>query len=420
MRTMVDLLRHERQARPFFAAVAQGSFAQGAGYVAVMLIAYERLGSAWAASLILLADIAPSMLLGPLVGAWLDRRDRLRCAIAADVLRAAALVAMILAPGAASLLVLAVLIGVGNTIFRPAAFALLPASVSEGRRAGANALYGALADGGMMLGPALAAPVLVFGGASLLLAANAVAFAGSAVALSRVRLVAAPERDAEPAQDTLLDSTREGLRFVRRERVLRLLVAGTGVIVLAAGMMNVAEVLLAQRELKVGGAGFAAMVSVFGIGAVLGSLAGARSDTPQRLKRGYVAGLVVLALGLLGSALAPALGWAIASFFVTGFGNSLSMTHDRGLMTHLVPERMLSRVYSLNGTIESWGFAGAAVLGGTLASTLGARGVFAASGIALALVAIVAACALLRLDRHPLGTQGGMDAPRPSVVPITT
>ena len=44
---------------------------------------------------------------------------------------------------------------------------------------------------------------------------------------------------------------------------------------------------------------------------------------------------------------------------------------------------MLSRVYSLNGTIESWGFAGAAVLGGTLASLLGARGVFAASGVAL-------------------------------------
>jgi len=401
MRTMVDLLRHERQARPFFAAVAQGSLAQGAGYVAVMLIAYERLGSAWAASLILLADMAPSMLLGPLVGAWLDRHDRLRCAIAADLLRAAALVAMIVAPGAPALLGLAVVIGVGNTIFRPAAFALLPASVTTERRPAANALYGALADAGMMLGPALAAAVLVLGGASLLLAANAAAFAGSALALSRVRLVAAPERDAEPDDETLLGSTREGLGFVRRQRVLRMLVAGTGMIVLAAGMMNVAEVLLAQRELHVGGAGFAAMVSVFGIGAVLGSLAGARSDTPQRLKRGYVGGLVVLALGLLGSALAPTLGWAIASFFVTGFGNSLSMTHDRGLMAHLVPERMLSRVYSLNGTIESWGFAGAALLGGTLASALGARGVFAASGIALALVAVLAAYALLHLDRRP-------------------
>src|SRR3954447_9761372 len=136
MAAMIDLWRSERQARPFFAAITQGALAQGAGYVAVMLIAYERLGSAWAASLILLADIAPSMLLGPLVGAWLDRRDRLRCAIAADALRAAALLAIIVVPGALSLLALAVLIGVGNTIFRPAVFALLPAVVSSERRAG--------------------------------------------------------------------------------------------------------------------------------------------------------------------------------------------------------------------------------------------------------------------------------------------
>jgi MFS family permease len=401
MGAMIDLWRSERQARPFFAAITQGALAQGAGYVAVMLIAYERLGSAWAASLILLADIAPSMLLGPLVGAWLDRRDRLRCAIAADLLRAVALVAMIVVPGALSLLALAVLIGVGNTIFRPAVFALLPAVVSSERRAGANALYGALCDAGMMVGPALAAPALVLGGPSVLLAVNAVAFTGSALALSRVRLVTAPEREA-PEEDSLLDSAREGVRFVRRERVLRLLVVGTGVIVLAAGMMNVAEVLLAKRELGVGGAGFAAMVAVFGVGAVLGSLAAAHSTTPTRLKRGYVGGLVVLAIGLIGSALAPSLGWAIASFFVTGVGNALSMTHDRGLMQHLVPERMLSRVYSLNGTIESWGFAGAALLGGTLASTLGARGVFAVSGLALAIVALVATYALLRLDRRPL------------------
>ena len=52
---------------------------------------------------------------------------------------------------------------------------------------------------------------------------------------------------------------------------------------------------------------------------------------------------------------------------------------------------MLSRTHALNGTIESWGFAGAAVLGGTLATLLGARGVFAVSGVALVLVAAVAA-----------------------------
>src|SRR4051812_7348583 len=107
MRPLIDLWRNERGARPFFVALAQGALGTGAGYVAVMLVAYERLGSAWAASLILLADLLPSMLLGPLIGAWLDRQDRLRCAIIADVLRAAALAGMFVFGGAVPLLAFA-------------------------------------------------------------------------------------------------------------------------------------------------------------------------------------------------------------------------------------------------------------------------------------------------------------------------
>jgi MFS family permease len=171
-------------------------------------------------------------------------------------------------------------------------------------------------------------------------------------------------------------------------------VAGAGVIVLTSGMMNVAEVLLANRTLKVGGAGFAAMVAVFGVGAVLGSLAGARSETLTQLKRGYLGGLVIVGAGLIGSAVAPGLAAALATFFVTGFGGSMTMVHDRGMLQHLVPEAMLSRAHALIGTLESWGFAGAALLGGTLASVLGARGVFAVSGVALLVIAGAAAAAL--------------------------
>jgi MFS family permease len=219
-------------------------------------------------------------------------------------------------------------------------------------------------------------------GSTALLAVNAAMFVASAGLLTRVRLVSVPERDEE-SDDSLVESTREGLRFVRGDRVLRLLVGGTGVIVLAAGMMNVAEVVLAQQDLKVGGTGFAAMVAVFGIGAVLGSLASAHSDTLGRLKVGYVGGLGILAVG---SALATSLPLALISFFVTGLGNAASMTHDRGLLQQLVPARMLSRTHAIYGTIEAWGLAGSAVLGGTLATVLGARGVFAISGLALLLV----------------------------------
>src|SRR5829696_971089 len=125
MGRMVELWRREPQSRAFFVALAQGALTTGAAYVAVMLIAYERLGSAWAAAAILLAEMLPGMLAGPLIGAWLDRHDRLRCVIAAESTRAVALAAMIVLPGPVALVALAVVTGTATTVFRPAAFALL-------------------------------------------------------------------------------------------------------------------------------------------------------------------------------------------------------------------------------------------------------------------------------------------------------
>jgi len=398
---MFDLWRHERAARPFFAAVTLSALGNAAAYVAVMLVAYERLGSAWAASGVLLAELLPGMLAAPLIGAWIERRDRRRCVIGAELVYAGALAAMIVVPGAPALLALAVVTGFAGVVVRPATFALLPTLVQPERRMAAVALWGATRDMGMLIGPALAAGVLVLGGPELLLAGIAATLVAGAAVFTRVRLVSEPERDAD-VDASLVDSAREGLRYVTRDRVLRVLAGATGVIVLAAGMMNVAEVLLAQRELKAGGAGFALLVALFGVGCVLGSLASARSSTLPRLKTGYVAGLGVLGLGLLGSALAPSLPWAALAFLVTGFGNSASMTHDRGLLQHLVPGNMLSRVHGLVGSIESWGLAGAALLGGTLATLLGARAVFAVSGLALLLITAVAAAVLLRPASSPL------------------
>src|SRR3954470_6811001 len=103
MGALLELWRREPGARPFFIAVTQGALATGAAYVAVMLVAYERLGSAWAGAGIPLAEMLPGMLAGPLIGAWLDRRDRLRCVIAAEAVRAAALAGMIVLAGRVTL-----------------------------------------------------------------------------------------------------------------------------------------------------------------------------------------------------------------------------------------------------------------------------------------------------------------------------
>src|SRR5215210_6375230 len=187
MRSVVELLRHEPRARVFFAALGQSSLGTGAAYVALLLVALDRFDSPWAIGLILLADVVPAMMLGPVFGAVADRWSRRGCVVLADVLRAVAFAGLVLVDGFVATFLLALLAGVGTGLFTPAALASLPSLVERRRLPAATSLFGALADFGFIAGPASAAAVLLVGGPETILAANAVTFMVSAGALALLR-----------------------------------------------------------------------------------------------------------------------------------------------------------------------------------------------------------------------------------------
>ena len=391
MRSVRALWREERRARWFFAAHLQGGLGAGAGYVALMLLAYERIGSAWAATAVLLADLLPAMFLGPLLGGLIDRTSRLGCAIVADVLRAAAFAGLMLAGGIVPMIGLALLAGAGNALFRPATGALLPSLVRGEHLPAANALYGVARDAGQLLGPACAAGLMLISGPELVIGLNGVTFAISAVLLlalrGHVRRPATVEH-AGPA------AALPGIGSVLRDPVVRTLIVSSGAVILVAGMMNVAELVLAQQELGSGGAGFALLISAYGCGLIAGSLLGARNDGDVAVRRRFLAGLALMVAGLIGSAFAPAVGFAMLAFAVTGAGNSLFILSNRVLLQRLVPERLHGRAFGVLDAVEAWGFGGAVLGGGLLASTLGGRVTFAVAGGGLLIVLLVAMRAL--------------------------
>ena len=131
---IVDLFRQEPRARVFFGVLAQSSLGTGAGYIALLLIAYERFDSPWAIRLVLLADLLPAMLLGPVFGAAADRWSRrwLRGASRTSSARWRSS-GIALVDGFVATVALALLAGVGTGLFTPAALAALPSLVAEKR-----------------------------------------------------------------------------------------------------------------------------------------------------------------------------------------------------------------------------------------------------------------------------------------------
>jgi MFS family permease len=369
VQTAKTMWRREPAARRFLVAQAQGALGAGAGYVALLVLAYDRIGSAWAATAVLLADLAPAMLLGPLLGALADRTSRLGCAVAADVIRAGAFAGLLLVDGVVPMLGCALLAGAGTALFRPATFALLGGIVSEERLGALNGLYGAARDAGQVLGPAVAGGLLLLTSPQLVLGLNAATFALSALLLAGLRGRVRPVAPAPAAERGRIATAP-----------VCALIGASGAVTCAAATMNVGELVLAQRDLGAGPTGYALLVSVYGIGLVAGSLRAGRGGDERRR---HVAGIAILGVGMVATALAPVLAAALVTFAATGFGNGLFMVSNRVLLQRAVPERLRGRAFGVLDAVDSWGFAGAVLAGGALATSLGGRATFALSGAAL-------------------------------------
>src|SRR3954468_18245021 len=174
-------------ARRFFAAHAQSCLGSGLAHVALPLLAFDKTGSPWAVTAVLVPDLLPAIVLGPLLGAVVDRVGWRTCAIAADLLRALAFGAIAMWDSMLAIIIAAGFAGTGTALFSPAALTGLGRLAPGERRPAALGLFGALDDIGLTAGPALAAVLLAGLPASALLGANALSFAVSALLIAGIR-----------------------------------------------------------------------------------------------------------------------------------------------------------------------------------------------------------------------------------------
>jgi MFS family permease len=380
-------------ARRFFAAHAQSCLGTGLAYVALPLLAYERFDSAWAVSAVLLPDLLPAIVLGPLLGALVDRVGWRACACVADVLRCLAFLVVMLAHSLPWMIAGAALAGLGTALFHPAALTGLPRLTPGPRRAAGMGLFSALDDLGLGLGPALAAVCLAVFEPSSLMLGNALTFGISALLIGTLPAegIAPEAREEFRPRLSLLHEARLGIEaLLARPEVRTLLASSTGV-VLCVGVTNVGEVVLAREVLGVGGSGLAMMVTAGGVGTVLGSL-GARFTRGGAWlwRRAYLIGAGAMAIELLACAILPSFWLVVPALAIGGFGNGLALVHDRLLLSDSTPESLHGRLFALQKTCVSFAFALSFVAAGAVIALGGVQLAFLLSGLSMLAVISVA------------------------------
>ena len=388
-----------RSAQSSFALAWTGEWALTVG---LGVFAY-RAGGAAAVGLVTLLRMLPSALITPLAGPLADRVRREHMLMAVCLVRAltiGAATVLVAAEATAGVYALAAVATVAHTLYRPAHSALLPSLCHTARDlAGANVVRGLLDSAAIFAGPAVATILLAVAPLEAVFAAAAVSSALAGLALVAVRYEPPPREAAPEPLRPMADLVR-GLRAVREEWRLALLIGVSGIQAATRGAVTVLTVVVAIDLLETGEAGVGALTTAIGVGAVLGSLGASLLVGSHVLARwlGIGAALWGVPLSVLG--IVPSEAGALLLLSVLGVGNALV---DVGLFTlpaRLVPDDVLGRVFGVLESAVALAVAVASVLEALLVEWLGIRTALIVTGLVAPAVVAAAWSRLRALDQE--------------------
>ncbi|MEV4374456.1 MFS transporter [Nonomuraea sp. NPDC049637] len=322
---------------------------------------------------------AAFLVLGLPAGVWVDRMRRRRVMMVTDLARFVLLASI---PLAAQLGVLSIgmmfavafLAGAAQVFNDVADQTYLPSLVSARQLGDGNSKLEVVRSGGFLAGPGVGGLLVQLVGAPFTMLATALGSLTSALFLSSIKTPDKPPATGEP--EPLLRGIGVGLRYVWRDRLLRMFAASSVMANLTVGAVLGLSVLFLAEEVGLAPALIGVLLMSGGFGGVAAGLLGALLARKVGTARITWLSLTVPAPFALLLPMTQA-DWRVAFFAVTSVALSWSSTLGTvGQVTYrqtTVPEQLLGRV---NASFRSLTWASVplgALLGGIVAQQFGVR-----------------------------------------------
>ncbi len=239
-----------------------------------------------------------------------------------------------------------------------------------------NAITNAAFSVCFMAGPAIGGLVVAAGGTVAALLANCALFAVIALILATAHGLPGGVSEPEPSRGRL----RAAIEHVRRDRPQRWLLSLQAAGMIAFTISIPVEVVLAEHTLHAGAGGYGAMLSTWGVGAVVGSAAYARWRRRSARLLMATSG-IALAVGFGLMAAAPTIGVAVVGTTLGGAGNGVQSVAARTALQEYTPEKWMAMVMSLNESVSQAAPGVGILLGGLLAAWGSPRIALAMAGV---------------------------------------
>ncbi len=319
-------------------------------------------GNTLAVAGLMIFRVLPAFLVGPLAGVLLDRIDRRKAMVAADIMRACMIALVPFSQNIPTLYAISFFLEVATLVWMPAKDALIPNLVPKRLLLATNSLalfttYGVFPLGALaftaLVGVAefLGTHVTIFRSLNLnqenlALWIDTVTFIASALIISRVRVPQVP-RQARPFRlGVLWDELVEGLRYLKERgeisRVMRSIAVALagGAVIFSLGAPYSTDVLGGGPK------GFGGIVAALGTGMGVGVLI--LGFIGDRLPKAWLASGAVIFAGmmLLGAGVTTQLVFALVVAGLFGAGAGVAYASLFALLQELVDDEVRGRIFS--------------------------------------------------------------------------
>lgn len=349
---MINTLRQRNFALLWFAGLIS-MIGDWVLFIALPIYTYNLTQSSLATGIMFMAGTLPRVVIGSVAGVYVDRWDRQRTMVIADLSRAVLLLLLFMVQSAESIWIIYLVAFLQATIsqfFGPAENALLPQLVDESHLVAANSLNSLNNNLARLGGPALGGLLLGSFGFRNVVLIDSLSFLISGLMIALIVQKALQlESESLSSQPHLWQDWLSGLRYIWGNPVVSVIFLVIGIAAIAEGLFNVSFVIFVRQNLGGEALEFGWLTSAQAIGGLIGGLLigwiGNRIQ-PNRLA-GFLAINGVLILMMVGLSSLP---FAIALLLLAGLPIvAYSVGIDTLLQRH-VPDRYRGRVFGALGT----------------------------------------------------------------------
>lgn len=352
----------------FWAGQSISNLGNSVTFIAVPLLIYKLTGSALDLGLASASQFVPYVLFGLVIGAWVDRVDRKRLMILADIGRAVVI-------GAIPLLALFDQLNVwwiyalgfvNATIsigFDSAQFAAIPSLVPTDDLVTANGRIQASFSVATVVGPLLAGAMIAVMPVETIFAIDAASFLVSALLLSVIARKFNTSNEIK-TPTSLRTDVAEGLRYVWNHPVLRNISIMMALVNFFSSTVYAQLVLFAKEQLDANDSRVGLLFAADAAGVVLISLLAGRLR--RRWSFGTIALGSLMIQGVLNVIFAYVTNYWAAMFIWALFGGFgvLFNINSGSLRQAIVPNHLLGRVMSVAGVLALSAIPVGTLLGG--------------------------------------------------------